>query len=56
MPADLTPGADPIGTLCDHHTHALRLMQAHGHVDADATARAARDIGRQCPHCTRPTQ
>lgn len=48
MPADLT--GDPIGPtgLCNHHRVVVRQMANHGHIDTDATMRAAQDIQRQC--------
>lgn len=48
MPQDIT--GDEIGPtgLCNHHRYAVRAMAGHGHVNAEATERAAADIERQC--------
>jgi hypothetical protein len=37
------------------HITVVRMMAEHGHVDDEATERAASDIGRQCPDCVATT-
>ncbi len=62
MPADLTPGADPIGApepprLCADHApviaNARHLVRYSNHLDDHDADNAARERARQCPDCRR---